>query len=100
MIYELSSSLIEGFVKPIPVEFLSFISGNTLYSDLWDSLFLMPVGFFYASKSSLGAIFIAGSFVQVFLTKHGLHLPSMSFMLDILLYHLWTHLKIHFHNSA
>ena len=97
---ELPSSLIVGFIKPMPVEFLSSISGNTLSFDLRPSLFLMHVGFFASSEISLWAILIAASSVHVSLTKHRLHLPFMSFMLDILLYHLWTHLRIHFHSLA
>ena len=53
MIYEIPSSLIIGFVKPMPVEVLSSISGNILSSDLRASLFLTPVGFFSSSVSYL-----------------------------------------------
>ena len=100
MICELPSSLIARFVKPMLVDFLSSISGNTLSSYLRASHFLTPMGFFSSSASSLRAILITGSYVHVSLTKHELHLPSMSFMLDILLYHLWTHLRIHLYCSA
>ena len=100
MVCELPSSLIAGFVKLMPMDFLSSISRNNLSSDLQDSLFLMPVGFFSSFASSLRDILITRSYVHVSLTKQGIHLPSMSFMLDILLYHLWTHLRIHFCSST
>ena len=100
MICDLPSSLITGFVKPMPMNFLSSISENTLSLDLRASLFLMHVGFFTSSVSSLWDILIVDSYVHISFTKHGLHLPSMSLMLDILPYHLWTHLIIHFHGST
>ena len=64
MICKIPSSLIAGFIKPMPMDSLSSISGNTLSLDLQASLFLMSMGFLSSSASSLRDIFITGSSVR------------------------------------
>ena len=53
MIYEIPSSLIVGFLKPIHVGFLSSISMNTLSSGLQAFLSITTVGFFSSSTGYL-----------------------------------------------